>query len=191
MLKEYQKPYIGHDYIFYGIEFCNPQVQMCIEALEKQAPKNAMGKGSTKEVGYCPNCKSHLMYEPKTNYCRWCGQRLLWRMKMNDIEKAIEVLKEQYITVSKCLFAEEATERNNAISLAIQALEEKLNGGWIPVSERLPKENEEVLITLAHGKATWAYLHQGEWNNMFSTYPIERVIAWMPLPPAYVEVENE
>jgi hypothetical protein len=36
MLKEYQKPYIGHDYIFYGIEFCNPQVQMCIEALEKQ-----------------------------------------------------------------------------------------------------------------------------------------------------------
>ena len=36
MLKEHQKPYIGHDYIFYGIEFCNPQVQMCIEALEKQ-----------------------------------------------------------------------------------------------------------------------------------------------------------
>lgn len=54
---------------------------------------------------------------------------------MNDIEKAIETLKEQYITVSKCLFAEEATERNNAISLAIQALEEKLNGGWIPVSD--------------------------------------------------------
>ena len=36
MLKEYQKSYIGHDYIFYDIKFCNPQVQMCIEALEKQ-----------------------------------------------------------------------------------------------------------------------------------------------------------
>ena len=42
------------------------------------------------------------------------------------------------------------------------------------LSERLPKENEEVLITLIHGKVTWAYLHQGEWYNMFATYPIER-----------------
>jgi Ni,Fe-hydrogenase III component G len=108
-------------------------------------------------------------------------------MKMNDIEKAIEVLKEQYITVSKCLFAEEATERNNAISLAISALEKQLNGVWIPVSEKLPKENEEVLITLIHGKVTWAYLHQREWYNMFSTYPIERVIAWMPLPEPFKE----
>ena len=53
---------------------------IAISALEKQVPKNAMGKGSTKEVGYCPNCKSHLMYEPKTNYCRWCGQRLSWEV---------------------------------------------------------------------------------------------------------------
>lgn len=101
MLKEYQKSYIGHDYIFYDIKFCNPQVQMCIEALEKQ-----------------------------------------------------------------------------------------LNGCWIPVSERLPKENEEVLITLAHGNATWAYLYQGKWHTMFSAYPIERVIAWQPLPEPYKEVEN-
>lgn len=56
-------------------------LKLAIEALEKQAPKNAMGKGSTKEVGYCPNCKSHLMYEPKTNYCRWCGQRLSWEVE--------------------------------------------------------------------------------------------------------------
>ena len=101
MLKEYQKSYIGHDYIFYDIKFCNPQVQMCIEALEKQ-----------------------------------------------------------------------------------------LNGCWIPVSERLPKENEEVLITLTHGQVTWAYLYQGKWHTMFSAYPIERVIAWQPLPEPYKEEEN-
>jgi len=65
---------------------------------------------------------------------------------------------------------------------------ERLNSGWIPVKERLPEEAEEVLITLVHGKVTWAYLYQGEWNTMFSTYPIERVIAWQPLPPAYKEV---
>ena len=57
------------------------EFDLAILALEKQIPKNAMGEGSTKEVGYCPNCKSHLMYEPKTNYCRWCGQRLLWEVE--------------------------------------------------------------------------------------------------------------
>ena len=44
---------------------------------------------------------------------------------------------------------------------------ERLNSGWIPVKERLPEEAEEVLITLVHGKVTWAYLYQGEWNTMF------------------------
>ena len=68
-----------------------------------------------------------------------------------------------------------------------EALEKQLNNGWIPISERLPKENEEVLITLIHGEVTWAYLHQKEWYNMFSTYPIERVIAWMPLPEPFKE----
>lgn len=54
---------------------------MGIIALRKKIPKYAKGKGSTKEVGYCPSCKSHLMYEPKTNYCRWCGQRLSWEVR--------------------------------------------------------------------------------------------------------------
>ena len=68
-----------------------------------------------------------------------------------------------------------------------EIIEKHQSGGWVPVSERLPKENEEVLITLAHGKATWAYLYQGEWNTMFSTYPIERVIAWQSLPEPFKE----
>ena len=45
---------------------------------------------------------------------------------MNDIEKAIEILKEQYTTVSKCLSIKEATEQNTAINLAISALEKQI-----------------------------------------------------------------
>jgi uncharacterized protein (UPF0212 family) len=45
---------------------------------------------------------------------------------MNDIEKAIEVLKEQYTTVGKCLSIKEATEQNTAINLAISALEKQI-----------------------------------------------------------------
>ena len=122
---------------------------------------------------------------------------------MNDIEKAIEVLKEQYITVSKCLFAEEATERNNAISLAIQALEEKLNGGWIPVSERLPNNcGLGVLLTIENKfqqrkviQGFTGYMEKGKLefhaNNKETDLKYWKVLAWQLLPPAYKEVENE
>ena len=110
---------------------------------------------------------------------------------MNDIEIALEDLDtlveiaRQHTGIASWLGLVQSA------LIMKEALEKQLNGGWIPVSDRLPREDEEVLITLAHGKATWAYLYQGEWNSMFSTYPIERVIAWQPLPEAYKEVENE
>jgi len=117
-----------------------------------------------------------------------------------NIEKAIEVLKmdNELMQFDPNTGEDYPIELQNEINqdiykanlIAISALEEKLSG-WVPVGERLPKEDEEVLITLAHGKATWAYLYQGEWNTMFSTYPIERVIAWQPLPEPYREVKNE
>ena len=53
---------------------------------------------------------------------------------MNDIEKLLKELKEhdsEYYGVELS---------NPQIQICIEALEEKLNGGWIPVSERLPEE---------------------------------------------------
>lgn len=100
---------------------------------------------------------------------------------MNDIEKAIEVLEEITMPAMKM----------DAIHIAVQALEEKLNGGWIPVRERLPEEDEEVLITLAHGCVCWAFIYLNEWNTATTSYPIECAIAWMPLPEPYKEVEND
>lgn len=66
---------------------------------------------------------------------------------------------------------------------------------WIPVTERLPKEKGEYLVTyhpcywddvrdavlvgidMFRGKTTWAKMKH------------QRVIAWMPLPKAYKEGE--
>ena len=116
------------------------------------------------------------------------------------IEKAIEVLKEQYITVSKCLFAEEATERNNAISLAIQALEEKLNGGWIPVSERLPEKEDIYQVTIKYKNFAGIHLtvrtaiYENKKWNIHGPQPVIsniKIIAWQPLPEPYKEEENE
>ena len=56
---------------------------------------------------------------------------------------------------------------------------------WIPVSERLPKEREEVLVTVSNEFETFADVDS--WmGGSFWTY-IDAVTAWMPLPDPYRE----
>ena len=83
-------------------------------------------------------------------------------------------------------------------------------GWWIPVSERLPEENGEYLITWTgilgeHGeKRTKPLLGIAEYEiyepenyedwittgNEFEHYRDIKVSAWMPLPEPYMEVEE-
>lgn len=64
---------------------------------------------------------------------------------------------------------------------------------WIPVSERLPKNSGNYLITIADSnytdgqcyKISWFYPSNKEWS-----YRNAVVIAWMPLPEPY-KAESE
>ena len=68
---------------------------------------------------------------------------------------------------------------------------------WIPVTERLPDEDGEYLVTKKlryFGNteidiACWFKNLMGDGNNGF--YKSEQVIAWMPLPKAYKEEKND
>jgi hypothetical protein len=67
--------------------------------------------------------------------------------------------------------------------------------GWISVSERLPDEDEEVLVWCSEAErfdVVWqkyidvAWQHNGTWYNNQFTYP--EVSHWQPLPePPKVE----
>ena len=84
-----------------------------------------------------------------------------------------------------------------ALSMAIEALQEPQVGGWIPVSERLPEDGYGVLVTVngKHNHITFenaleiaeydsedGWIIEGylDWTN-------PDVTAWQPLPEPYKE----
>ena len=57
--------------------------------------------------------------------------------------------------------------------------------GWIPCSERLPKVDEEVLVTMEWGDVQIAWYDKfGKWETD-EWYDLDDILAWMPLPTPY------
>ena len=64
---------------------------------------------------------------------------------------------------------------------------------WIPVSERLPEKNIEILVTTEWGEVTIAKrFYNGDWfiREDASNANTDDIVAWMPLPQPY-EAESE
>lgn len=60
---------------------------------------------------------------------------------------------------------------------------------WIPCSERLPNEDEEVLVTSNYGIliALWRKTWDNKicWFETIESKSLHKVTAWMPLPKPY------
>ena len=62
---------------------------------------------------------------------------------------------------------------------------------WIPCSERLPKENTEVLMSLEWGIDIGEH-RNGDWHSEWiNHYDDGNVLAWMPLPEPWKGVDDE
>lgn len=68
----------------------------------------------------------------------------------------------------------------------ILGLKENMNDGWIPVEERLPNDEEMMLVTCqkkaGRKSINRAWYGQGSWHG---TGSMSGVIAWRPLPEPY------
>jgi len=134
-------------------------------------------------------------------------------MRLIDLDKAINAMakleqedNEAYgVSIPECFDSERAIKALNSIP-TVQAVPQ-----WIPVSERLPEEYGEYLITWKNPKYQKTYIgiceceitdvydyeynrFEVEWlfdDYITTAYPDSKVIAWMPLPEPYEPQENE
>ena len=75
---------------------------------------------------------------------------------------------------------------NDALDFAIAALRDQENRRWIPVAERLPKDDSDVLAYLRIGEEGRIYpanYAKGVWwDCIFNTPATKTTTHWMPLP---------
>ena len=72
-------------------------------------------------------------------------------------------------------------ECEKAVWMLLNCADEKINGGWIPVSERLPEKDAFYLVTEKIGRVRTYVFHKGNSEEYWKRC----AVAWMPLPEPY------
>lgn len=142
------------------------------------------------------------------------AERINLKNKANELLVDINYLEELRELRNKQELCEDAVSRktidqniydyaeSNGLSYAnlknaiLDAPSVTLTQKWIPVTERLPEESDDYLITNIAGDVEMAYfahpkdytISKGEWREICYK---EDVIAWMPLPKSYKKESEE
>ena len=103
-----------------------------------------------------------------------------------ETKRAIEILRRNAEFVD--------AEFEDAIAIAIYALEKQEQDRWIPVTERMPEENERYIICYEDATTFLDYFN-GKWffplgKHAMACEETGTIIAWRPLPEPYTEEES-
>lgn len=88
---------------------------------------------------------------------------------------------ENWMDIAQC---EKCAEEHRQLA---EWLKELKQYQWIPVSERLPRDNKEVLISCEWGVDIGEHDCDGWRSEWINHYDDDNVLAWMPLPPPWKE----
>ena len=107
---------------------------------------------------------------------------------MQELEKILEEIDQKK---ELCLEFNDEGYKAGALDMANvikDIIRKHMNDGWIPVDERLPDNNEDVLVTTDMGLITFGYVTHGKWiTDQEPDYPI----AWRPYPEPYHPERSE
>lgn len=117
----------------------------------------------------------------------WSIWEKIWRWN----EKGGRITKEEAINKIKGYLTDYLPiEDYEEVEEIIKALkQEPKTGHWIPCSERMPEDGDDVIVTTGMGiYIGWFDADDHTWrlNNGY----IMSIVAWMPLPNSY-DIENE
>ena len=104
---------------------------------------------------------------------------------MQELEKILEEIDElRGQAGSECTSEDHYIKKTweHCLDRVVGIIRKYMNDGWIPVEERLPDNNENVLVTTDMGLIASGYIAHGTWiTDQEPDYPI----AWRPLPDPY------
>lgn len=118
---------------------------------------------------------------------------------MQELKKILEEIENESERYRKAVGTEQLV---SGLEIAEEIIRKHMNDGWIPVEERMPEDDVDVLITYADIDdenytdiciTTYGYTYLGgnkldykEWRNPFEYFNVNyKVIAWKPLPKPY------
>ena len=122
---------------------------------------------------------------------------------MQELEKILEEIDEAIARYGENPYIDEkVTDLCYGLNLAKDIIRKHMNDGWIPVQDKLPEDDVDVLITYADIDdenytdiciTTYGYAYLGghkldfkEWRSPFEYFRSNyKVIAWCPLPEPY------
>ena len=121
-------------------------------------------------------------------------EKIIEELEKYEYENLVEHDSEQ---IQHCKQFDDCGFRDCTLCIFDKAIEivkqeaEKYNNGWIPCSERLPEENQKVILQDIYGNITIETMkisnglegfRDGDWWSSANNY-----LAWRPLPEPYKE----
>ena len=114
-----------------------------------------------------------------------------FRIEDADLQKMVKVLND--VNIKECPYFDLSDKYGNSARYYRE-------NQWIPVSERLPEDEQVVLIQDTEGTIwIWKYIGENleykyrglyQWSDENENWQlIDEVVAWMPLPEPYTEDE--
>ena len=116
---------------------------------------------------------------------------------MQELEKILEEIQKAFEENTEDIMGEDGEHHFvidgcTAMFLAQDIIHKHMNGGWIPVEERLPEESLNSVIGWDEYRERCCFVqyYGGKWSLRADREPI-KIIAWRPLPEPYSPERSE